>query len=96
MSGTPPGETFDDIKTQRNRRRRAGAGHDPIRLPDGRNAILGNKFKVISGYESTPKSISRWSAAKCRATGHDYSTLKALKRPWITDKKVKIFAQWGL
>ena len=59
--------------------------------------MFGYKFKVITGYESTPKihpAMERGEINGNRAT--NWSTLKALNASWIEERKVKVLAQWAL
>jgi len=61
------------------------------------NQLFGFKFKVVTGYESTPKihlAMERGEVHGIAAT--NWSTLKALSSDWLRDKKVKVIAQWGL
>ncbi len=92
-----PVETFDDIKRTETVVGSQAPGSTQYDFPMLANAILGTRFKVINGYESTPKIHLAMERGEVQGNGAtNYSTLKALSGPWITDKKVKILAQWGL
>ncbi|HXF53881.1 MAG TPA: hypothetical protein VNK52_07135 [Hyphomicrobiaceae bacterium] len=61
------------------------------------NALFGFKFKVVTGYESTPKihlAMERGEVHGIAAT--NWSTLKAIGSDWLKDKKVNVIVQWGL
>ena len=60
------------------------------------NALFGFKFKVITGYEATPKIHLAMERGEVHGTLANWSTLKAINLSWITDKKIKILAQWAL
>jgi len=61
------------------------------------NHLFGTKFKVVSGYESTPKIHLAMESGEVQGNGaSNWSTLKAIGSNWIADKKVRIIAQWGL
>jgi tripartite-type tricarboxylate transporter receptor subunit TctC len=61
------------------------------------NHLFGYKFKVITGYESTPKIHLAMERGEIHGNGAtNWSTLKALNTSWIDEKKVKVLAQWGL
>ena len=65
-------------------RRRAGARLDPVRFPDARQALFGTKFKVITGYESTPKIHLAMERGEVQGNGAtNWSTLKALNSNWL-------------
>jgi len=60
------------------------------------NKLFGFKFKVVTGYESTPKIHLAMESGEVHGTIANWSTLKAINTDWITDKKVRILAQWAL
>jgi tripartite-type tricarboxylate transporter receptor subunit TctC len=61
------------------------------------NRLFGFKFKVITGYESTPKIHLAMERGEVHGNGAtNWSTLKALNSNWIEEKKVKAIAQWSL
>jgi tripartite-type tricarboxylate transporter receptor subunit TctC len=61
------------------------------------NRLFGFKFKVITGYESTPKIHLAMERGEVQGNGAtNWSTLKALNSNWLEDKKVKPIVQWAL
>jgi tripartite-type tricarboxylate transporter receptor subunit TctC len=54
------------------------------------------KFKVITGYEATPKIHLAMERGEVHGTWANWSTLKAISEQWIKDKKIRILAQWAL
>ena len=60
------------------------------------NALFGYKFKVITGYEATPKIHLAMERGEVHGTLANWSTLKAINYNWVTEKKIKMLAQWGL
>jgi tripartite-type tricarboxylate transporter receptor subunit TctC len=61
------------------------------------NRLFGFKFKVITGYESTPKIHLAMERREVHGSGAtNWSTLKALNTNWLDEKKVKPIAQWAL
>ena len=60
------------------------------------NKLFGFKFKVVTGYESTPKIHLAMESGEVHGTIANWSTLKAINTDWIKDKKVRILAQWAL
>jgi tripartite-type tricarboxylate transporter receptor subunit TctC len=61
------------------------------------NHLFGARFKVVTGYESTPKIHLAMESGEVQGNGaSNWSTLKAIASQWITDRKIKVIAQWGL
>src|ERR1700759_2304800 len=58
--------------------------------------LVGGKFKVITGYEATPKIHLAMERGEVHGTWANWSTLKAIAEQWIKDKKIRILAQWAL
>src|SRR5262249_29473486 len=54
------------------------------------------KFKVVTGYESTPKIHLAMEGGGVHGTIANWSTLKAINANWLTDKKIRVLAQWAL
>src|SRR3954447_2116225 len=54
------------------------------------------KFKVITGYEATPKIHLAMERGEVYGTWANWSTLKAISEQWIKEKKIRILAQWAL
>jgi tripartite-type tricarboxylate transporter receptor subunit TctC len=61
------------------------------------NHLFGAKFKVVTGYESTPKIHLAMESGEVQGNGAtNWSTLKALNSNWLAEKKVRIIVQWAL
>jgi tripartite-type tricarboxylate transporter receptor subunit TctC len=61
------------------------------------NAVLGFKFKVVRGYQGTPQinlAIERGEVQGMGGLG--WASVKAQTPHWISDKKIKVLAQYGL
>jgi tripartite-type tricarboxylate transporter receptor subunit TctC len=58
--------------------------------------LFGYKFKVVTGYESTPKIHLALERGEVQGTIANWSTLKALNSNWLADNKIRLLAQWGL
>jgi tripartite-type tricarboxylate transporter receptor subunit TctC len=72
-------------------------GSTMVDFPLLTNAILGTKFKIVPGYESTPlmnQAMERGETEGVAALG--WEAVKAQMSPWLADKKIKIIAQFGL
>ena len=61
------------------------------------NVLFGTKFKIINGYEATPKihlAMERGEVMGSAATS--WSTVKAITGDWIKEKKITVIAQYAL
>src|SRR5262249_45140536 len=59
-------------------------------------ALFNMKFKIITGYEATPKIHLAMERGEVHGTWANWSTLKAIAADWLRDKKIRILAQWNL
>ena len=61
------------------------------------NDILGFKFKIVRGYQGTPQinlAVERGEVQGMGGIG--WASVKAQTPHWISDKKIKVLAQYGL
>ena len=75
----------------------AGATSNTAIVPKALNALIGTKFKVIAGYDTgagLTLSIERGEAEGI--CGLSWSTIKASRPHWITDKLLNVIVQMGL
>jgi tripartite-type tricarboxylate transporter receptor subunit TctC len=93
---TAPVQTFDDIKSKEVVIGAQAPGSTQYDYPVLSNALWGTKFKVITGYEATPKIHLAMERGEVHGTWANWSTLKAIASQWIEEKKVRILVQWAL
>ena len=72
-----------------------GVSGNSYTLPGVVNAMLGTKFKVISGYSTTEARLAVERGEVEGICGLSYSTLKASSPEWILGKKLNILLQTG-
>jgi len=66
-------------------------------FPAVTNAVLGTKFKVVRGYEGTPQINHAIERGEIQGQGGiGWQAVKAQVPHWITEKKIKVIAQYGL
>jgi tripartite-type tricarboxylate transporter receptor subunit TctC len=61
------------------------------------NAVLGFKFKIVRGYQGTPQinlAIERGEVQGIGGLG--WASVKAQTPHWISEKKIRVLAQYGL
>lgn len=93
---TVPIKTLDEVKTNELVMGAQGPGSTQYDYPVLLNRLLGYKFKVITGYESTPKIHLALERGEVQGTIANWSTLKALNSNWLAEKQVRLLVQWGL
>ena len=72
-------------------------GVDPEMTPRLYNALLGTKFKIISGYEGTTAIGLAMERGEVEGIGDwSWSSLKVQRPEWIRDKKVRVLIQGAL
>jgi len=93
---TVPVQTLDDVKTTELVMGAQAPGSTQYDYPVLLDRLFGYKFKVVTGYESTPKIHLALERGEVQGTIANWSTLKALNSNWLADNKIRLLAQWGL
>jgi tripartite-type tricarboxylate transporter receptor subunit TctC len=93
---TVPIRKLDEVKTTELVMGAQAPGSTQYDYPILLDRLLGYKFKVITGYESTPKIHLALERGEVQGTVANWSTLKALNSDWLADRKIRLLAQWGL
>ena len=93
---TAPIQTLDDLKTKEMIVGAQAPGSTQYDYPKLAEKLFGWKFKIITGYESTPKIHLALERGEVHGTWANWSTLKALAEAWVKEKKVRILSQWAL
>jgi len=91
-----PAQVLEDARAREIVMGGQAPGSTQFDYPVLANKLFGFKFKVVTGYESTPKIHLAMESGEVHGTIANWSTLKAINMDWITDKKVRILAQWAL
>jgi tripartite-type tricarboxylate transporter receptor subunit TctC len=93
---TAPQQTLNDLYSKEMIVGAQAPGSTQYDYPVLARALFGMKFKVITGYESTPKIHLAMERGEVHGTWANWSTLKAIAGDWLKDKKVRLLAQWDL
>jgi len=93
---TVPIKTLDDVKTTEVLIGAQAPGSTQFDYPMLSNALFGTKFKVVTGYQATPKINLAIERGEVHGTWANWSTLKAISSQWLEEKKIKIVVQWAL
>jgi tripartite-type tricarboxylate transporter receptor subunit TctC len=93
---TAPAQKFTDVANTETLMGSQAPGSTQYDFPMLINAMFGYKFKVINGYEATPKIHLAMERGEVHGTLANWSTLKAINQNWVTEKKIRFLAQWAL
>ena len=93
---TVPVQRLDDVKTTELVMGAQAPGSTQYDYPMLLNRLFGYKFKLVTGYESTPKIHLALERGEVQGTIANWSTLKALNANWLAEGKIRLIAQWGL
>ncbi len=74
----------------------SGATSNSVMMPKITNALLGTKFKVVSGYPDSDVTLAMERGEVEGVCGLSYTTLKASRPEWFRDRKINILLQIGL
>jgi hypothetical protein len=92
-----PVQSLEELKTTELIVGAQAPGSTQYDFPVLANALFGYRFKVIPGYESTPKIHLAMERGEVPGNGAtNWSTLKLINSNWIAEKKIRVLAQWAL
>src|SRR5207247_1297655 len=91
-----PAQVLEDARAREIVMGGQAPGSTQFDYPVLANVLFGFKFKVVTGYESTPKIHLAMEGGEVHGTIANWSTLKAINGTWIAEQKIRILAQWTL
>ena len=92
---TSPIKTIEQAKEREIVVAATGATGNAATLPKIVNALLGTKFKVVGGYETTESRLAVERGEAEGICGLSWSTLKASNPDWIQNKRLNVLLQTG-
>jgi tripartite-type tricarboxylate transporter receptor subunit TctC len=92
---TSPIKTLDQAKSREVVVSSTGVTADSSTMPNILNALLGTKFKVVNGYETTAARLAVERGEVDGVCGLSWSTLKASNPDWVTNNRINILVQTG-
>jgi tripartite-type tricarboxylate transporter receptor subunit TctC len=93
---TAPVQSYADLLKEELITGATQPGTSQVDFPLIANAVLGTKFKVISGYQGTTDIHKAMEAGEVQGNGASaYASLKELNSDWLADGRVKVILQWG-
>ena len=87
--------TLDEAKTREVILGGTGAGSGLVILPRAMNALLGTRFKIVSGYKSSEDINIALQRGEVEARAFSLISITAQRADWLRDKKITILAQVG-
>jgi tripartite-type tricarboxylate transporter receptor subunit TctC len=88
---------FEDLLTKTLTVGSTGAADDTAQIPFIINAVLGTKFKVVTGYPGTNDvSLALERGEVQGRCGWSWSSIKTTRPDWIASKKIVVLAQVSL
>ena len=94
---TAPVQSLADLQTKELIVGATAPGTTMVDFPLITNAILGTKFKIVRGYEGTPQINNAIERGEIDGEGGiGWAAVKAQVPQWISGKKIRVIAQYGL
>lgn len=93
---TSPIKTIADARANVVTVSSTGAAGSRTTVPKILNAVIGTRFKVITGYDTAGASLAVERGEVDGLCGVSYATLMASNPHWLLDRKVNVLAQLAL
>jgi tripartite-type tricarboxylate transporter receptor subunit TctC len=93
---TSPVQSLEEAKSKQLILGAQAPGSSQYDFPLVANALFGTKFKVVPGYGSTSKINLAVESGEVQGTISAWTTLKTLSSKWLSEKQIKVIAQWAL
>jgi tripartite-type tricarboxylate transporter receptor subunit TctC len=95
--GTSKTTKIEDVLTKEMTVGGTGPSDDSVQFPRVLNAVLGTKFKIISGYPGGNDTVLAMERGEVEGRcGWSWSTIQATHADWIKDKRIHILVQLAL
>jgi tripartite-type tricarboxylate transporter receptor subunit TctC len=92
---TSPIKTIEQAKSREIIVSSTGATGNSSTMPKMLNAMIGTKFKVVTGYTTSESRLAVERGEAEGICGLSYSTLKASNPDWIVNKRINVLVQTG-
>jgi tripartite-type tricarboxylate transporter receptor subunit TctC len=93
---TSKAKTIADAKLHEIPAAGTGAGSPSEGYPKLLNALIGTKYKVISGYPGSTQGMLAVERGEVDAGHTSWNTLKRTKPDWLRNRDVNILVQYGI
>src|SRR3954466_16020254 len=96
-SDASPVASFDDVLRKELTVGSTGAADDTAQFPKVLNAVLGTRFKIITGYPGANEvSLAIDSGEVQGRCGWSWSSIKATHERWVKEAKIRLLVQLAL
>jgi len=92
---TSNAKTIDDAKRHEIPLAGTGAGSPSEAYPKLLNALIGTKFKVISGYPGSTQGMLAMERGEVDGGLTSWNTLKRTKQEWIANRDINLLVQYA-
>lgn len=93
---TSPVKTIEQARQREVIVSASGATSNSAMMPKIANALLGTKFKIVAGYTDNDVALAMERGEVEGLCGLAYTTLKATRPNWFSEKQVNVLLQIGL
>ncbi len=92
---TAGAKSIDDVRQREVVAGASGRGAITYNFPAMMNELLGTRFKIVTGYAGGNEINLAMERGEVLARNNTWSSWKATKPTWLTEKKITIIAQAG-
>jgi tripartite-type tricarboxylate transporter receptor subunit TctC len=86
-------QSIEDSRQRESSFAGTGPGSLAETVPMLLNALLGTKFKLISGYPASTQAMLAMEREEVEGAGSSWATVRQSKQDWLREKKIRIFLQ---
>ena len=86
-------QSLEDAKLVPSLLASTGPGSIADTIPKLTNALLGTKFKLISGYPASTEAMLAMERGEVDGSSSSWAAVKVGKQDWLKEKKIRIFLQ---
>jgi tripartite-type tricarboxylate transporter receptor subunit TctC len=90
---TSPAQSLEDAKRQEVTLAGTGPGSIAETVPLLTNALIGTKFRIISGYPASNEAMIAMERGEVQGASTSWTAIKVGKKHWLQEKKIKIILQ---
>lgn len=90
---TAPGQSLEETKSREVTIAGTGPGSIAELIPLLTNALIGTKFKIISGYPASNEAMVAMERGEVQSSSTSWTAIKVGKKHWLQEKKIKIILQ---
>lgn len=90
---TSPVQSFEEAKHKEVTTASTGPGSIAETVPQLTNALLGTKFKIITGYPASTEGMMAMERGETNGASTSWTAVKVTKQDWLREKKIKVILQ---